>query len=103
MKITGKYALLIVTGLALVALWWVNRQKLYTETFTTQRQSNNLLENFNTVQKEMACKALEEQVKMYEDMLKAGGSTEEEKKRLVDISTTISLLKKQQKEQGCVA
>jgi hypothetical protein len=101
MKITGKYALLIVTGLALVALWWVNRQKLYTETFTTQRQSGNLFENFNTAQKDEACKSLEEQLKMYSDLLNQAATTEEEKQKKMEISTAVEKMKEQAATLQC--
>ena len=102
MKVTRKYVLLAVAVLALVALWYMNRQKIFAEAFENEAANpRKNIEKFNTVQKEMACKSFEEQIKMYEEMVKKGGSTEEEKKMLTEVAKTVESLKAEQAKMGC--
>lgn len=103
MNLNGKYALLVVAGLALVALWYVHTNRLVSEGFSAQarQQSGNLMENFNTAQKEEACKALTEQLKTYTDMLNKPASTEEEKQRSAEISKALEMTKAQAAKFNC--
>ena len=99
-----KYVLLAVAALALVALWYLNRQGVFYEGFTQNAQGDmnrNLFENFNTVQKEEACKSLAEQMKMYDDLLNAPANTEEEKTKKVETAKAIEMMKKQAETLGC--
>jgi hypothetical protein len=102
MKVTAKYALLVVAALALVAVWYIHRNKLVSEGFSAQvPQSGNLLENFNTPQKEAACKTYDEQINMYSAMIKENASTDEDKKMREDVLKTVEMLKQEKAKVGC--
>ncbi len=101
-----KYVLLAIAALALVALWYFNRQGLLFEGFT---QKNNemgkkgVFEYFNDAQKELGCKTLKEQVALYTDMLKTPASTDEEKEMQKEITKTIENLNAELMNQSCPA
>lgn len=105
MKFTGKYALLAVAALALIALWYLRRQGYIYEGFAEKQKENgskDIFENFNDAQKELACKTIGDQIKLYSDMMKTPASTDEEKEMQAGIAKTIETLKLEQMKQACV-
>ncbi len=105
MKVSAKYVLLAVAVAALVALWYLNRQGYLYEGFTEKKESNgskSIFENFNDAQKEIACKTLAEQMKLYSEMLKTPASTDEEKEMQKGIAKTVETLKEEQMKQACL-
>lgn len=104
MKFTAKYILLVVAALALVALWYLKREGYIYEGFAEQEKkegSKNIFENFNDAQKDLACKTIAEQIKLYSDMMKNPASTDQDKEMQAGISKTIETLKAEQMKQAC--
>jgi hypothetical protein len=102
MKFTRGHMLMAVAALALIAVWYISKQKVVSEAFVVPKDGR-LMESFNSMQKEMACKVLEEQLTMYSDMLKNPATTDEDKKMQEGIAKTVDGLKSEQVKQGCKA
>ncbi len=103
MKMNRKYVLLGVAALALVVIWYLNRQGLMYEGFTQNGEVDmkKLFENFNVPQKEEACKSLVEQMNMYTDILNKPANTEEEKLKKEEVTKAVEMMKKQAATLGC--
>ncbi len=106
MKVKAKYMLLVVALAALIALWYLKRQGYLYEGFAEKKEEaasgKTIFENFNDAQKEIACKTLAEQMKLYTEMLKTPASTDEEREMQKGIAKTVETLKEEQMKQSCV-
>lgn len=104
MKITRGHILMAVAALALIAVWYISKNKLISETFVVKKKEEEIripYEKFSNMQKKIVCDTLKEQEKTYLDTLKKAPTTAEEKSSQDDIKTSMKGLREEMVKAGC--